>query len=90
MPKKLRIRYHDEFLAMMDEVPSNSTVELIGKTIGRLQVFPDSGSGQVRPSVRDRYGDDIRTVAVDGYLLVYRHNAEVLELIALVWGALVK
>ena len=56
------------------------------KLIMQLQAFPDMGAPQPRASLRKRYGEDIRTMPVDSYLLVYSHDESVLELIALIPG----
>lgn len=90
MPKSLPIHATGEFLAIMDELVSEKVVDHIGRVIAQLQVFPGMGTPRPRQMLRERYGSDIRTMAVDGYLLVYRENGEVLELVSLVPGAAVK
>ena len=89
MAKRLRINATAEFLAVMDDIESDRVVEHVGRIIGHLQVFPDMGNPRPRTSLRERYGEDIRSAAVDGFLLVYRHDDECLHLVTLVPGKLV-
>lgn len=90
MADSLPIRYTDEFRMAAREVTSVRFRQHLRKVIEGLQTFPDMGSPQPRRMLRDRYGDGIRTVAVDGYPLVYRHDDEALWLISLPWGGIVK
>ena len=82
MGKLQHIHYSDEFLAIMDEVEANKTVEHIGKTIGQLQAFPSMGNPRPRQALRKRYGEDIRTMPVEQYLLVYKYDDEALKIIS--------
>ena len=90
MADLLPIRYTDEFRMTAREVTSKRVQRHLRKVIEGLQAFPNMGSPHPRRMLRDRYGDDILTMAVDGYLLVYRHDDEALWLIALPWGGVVK
>lgn len=85
----MRMQYSDQFLSQMDEVQSDDTVEHVGRIIGQLQAFPDMGNPRPRQTLRNRYGEDIRTMPVEHYLLVYKHD-EVLKIIVLVWAASIK
>ncbi|MDO4796885.1 MAG: type II toxin-antitoxin system RelE/ParE family toxin [Coriobacteriales bacterium] len=90
MRKALRIRYTDEFLAITEELPLDKTIEHAGKVFRQLQTFPDMGNARPRKMLRDRYGADIRTMPVDHYLLVYRHDDATLTIVSLVWAAPIK
>ncbi|MEE1158558.1 MAG: type II toxin-antitoxin system RelE/ParE family toxin [Atopobiaceae bacterium] len=89
MRHHMRMQYSDQFLSQMDEVQSDDTVEHVGRIIGQLQAFPDMGNPRPRQTLRNRYGEDIRTMPVEHYLLVYKHD-EVLKIIALVWATSIK
>lgn len=90
MAHHLKIRYSEEFRSVVCEITSGRVVRHLKKLIAELQAFPGMGSTYPRKVLKERYGNDIRTVPVEGYLLVYRYDEEALWLITLVWGGLVK
>ena len=90
MPERLKLRATEEFLSNMADLESERVVGHVGRIVAQLQAFPGMGRPRPRQMLRDRYGQDIRTMAVDGYLLVYRTDSEVLELVSLVPGRTIK
>lgn len=90
MAHHLKIRYSEEFRLVASEITSSRAVRHLKKLIAELQAFPDMGNRYPRKVPRERYGDSIRTIPVEGYFLVYRYDEEALWLITLVWGRTVK
>ena len=56
-------------------------LDRIVERISQLAVFPDSGVA--RPEI----ADDARSLTVGNYLVLYRHSADVIEIIRVVHGA---
>lgn len=92
MTRPLEPVFSDEFavrLAEVDDVLPKTGIHA-RKLIRQLQSFPDMGNARPRKMLRDRYGADIRTMPVDHYLLVYRHDDTTLTIVSLVWAASIK
>ena len=92
MPKALEMVFTDEFalcLADVDDLSPSKGMR-IREAVRRLQAFPDMGSPRVCQMLKNRYGDDLRTLAVEGYVIVYRHDEQKLCLIALPWGGRIR
>ena len=92
MKRPLEPLFTEEFACQLAEVDEHApkTGTHARKLISQLQAFPDMGNPHPRKMLRDRYGDNIRTVPVDHYLLVYAHDDKELKIVSLVWAAMIR
>ena len=85
MPK-VRVRIADEFLYGLAGIFSERVLDQIRKNVGLLADFPELGSTNVRASLVERYGSNIRKIAISTFVLVYRYENDVVDVLALVYG----
>ena len=86
----LPLHFSASFSAVFNSIRSERVRERIKRRILNLRMFPDMGSSNPRPSLLERYGDDIQALSVDGYVVVYRHRPEQVDVLALVPGSSVR
>ena len=85
MPKAL-VRIADEFVFALSGVYSERVLDQIKKSVELLADFPEIGSVNVRKSLVNRYGSGIRKLVVSTFIIVYRYEDGVVDVLALVYG----
>jgi len=84
--RRVELRVTDEFVSSLATVTSPRVLERIRRVLEDLRSFPDMGSTDVRPCLARRYGEGLRKISVASLVIVYRHTADAVEVLALVWG----
>ena len=79
-------RIADEFIEDIAHIWSPRLLDHIRGLVGLLRTNPGLGSPRVRRSLKQRYGDNLRTIAVSNYAIVYRLDGEVVDVLAAVHG----
>lgn len=82
----IELRIADEFTDTLAEIYPDALPSRIYSAVSSLVTFPDSGSPLVRKSLVERYGEDIRQLAVSRYVNVHRHVGDTVDVLALVYG----
>ena len=85
MPKA-RVRIADEFVYDLAEVFSRRVLDQVRKNVELLAYFPELGSANVRESLVERYGPHLRKIAISTFVIVYRYENDVVDVLALVYG----
>ena len=85
MPKA-RVRNADEFVYDLAEVFSRRVLDQVRKNVELLAYFPELGSANVRESLVERYGPHLRKIAISTFVIVYRYENDVVDVLALVYG----
>lgn len=85
MPKA-RVRVADEFLYGLAGVFSERVLDRVRQDVGLLADFPELGSTNVRASLTERYGSGVRKIVVSTFVIVYRYENNVVDVLALVYG----
>lgn len=76
----------DEFSQGLAGIYSDSLLQRIRKNVELLAETPELGSPNVRQSLIDLYGDNIRKIPVSTFVIVYRYEGGVVDVLALVHG----
>ncbi len=86
------IHYADRFVDHVAAVYSDRVLEELAKAVDAIVSFPEIGSSNVRQSLVERFGAGIRKMPVGPFVIIYRYQkgADLLEFIAMPYGALVK
>lgn len=82
----IELRIADEFTDALAEISSDALPSRIYSAASSLAAFPDSGSPLVRKSLVERYGEDIRQLAVSRFAIAHRHVGDTVDVLALVYG----
>ena len=78
------------FYDTLDEIRSLHTLDQIARNLELLSSFPDLGQLATSPSLTSRFGKRIRTLVCGSYILVYRHESDDVEVLALFPAKLVR
>ena len=89
MPKA-KLRISDEFVYGLASVYSDRVLEQIRKNVEMLADLPEIGSANVRPSLVERYGKGIRKLVVSTFVIEYRYENGVVDVLSLVYGPSVR
>ena len=82
----VRVVHTDAYESMLMELLTNRQLDKVEEIEHCLSVFPDTGSPLVRDALVLRFGSNLRKIVVDGYILVYRHDEDVVRMLAAVPG----
>ncbi len=85
MPRA-RLRIAEEFSIGLSEIYSARLLSRIEKVVRSLAEFPEMGSPLVRPSLTSQYGENLRKIAIETFLIVYRYDEQTVDVLALVYG----
>ena len=86
MPE-IRILFARSFSDGLDDVNSEALLGRIESVITSLSTFPDLGSRIETRELSIRYGGGLRRLPVGPFLLLYRHEGDVVNVLALVSGS---
>lgn len=82
--RNVKLCFAPSYPAAVREKRSERVRAHIRSAIANLQTFPDMGTSDARDSLKERFGEDIRVLVVEGYLVVYRHADDHVDVLALV------
>ncbi len=71
------------FFDALDEVRSQRTLDEVARKLQLLASFPDMGRISTSLSITSHFGDNVRTLTCGNYVLVYSHEADVVNVLAL-------
>lgn len=80
------IRISEESIGGLSTIYSERVLEQIANLLDLLKISPEIGSPRVRASLSKRYGDKLRKLPVSTFVIVYRFDGEVVDVLALVHG----
>lgn len=84
--RRYPIRIADEFIEGLAHVWSHRVLDHIKSLINLLATDPELGSTQVRASLVRRYGANLRKLTVSTFVIIYRFDGSVIDVLALVYG----
>lgn len=84
------VRIAQEFIDDLAAIYSERLLEQIKSLVSQLEINPEIGSTQVRPFLTELYGPALRKLPVSTFVIVYRFNGEVVDVLALVYGPTVR
>lgn len=84
------LRIADEFVEGLAGIYSQRLMERIRQVLDTLRHNPEIGSRNVRRSLVERYGEGLRKIPVSTFVIVYRFDGEVVDVLSLVYGPRVK
>lgn len=85
MPRA-KLRIAEEFSIGLSEIYSARLLSRIEKVVRSLVEFPEMGSPLARPSLTSQYGDNLRKIAIETFLIVYRCDGQTVDVLAFVYG----
>ena len=80
------IKLSDEFIEGLARVWSPRVLDHIQSLVSLLPTNPELGTTDVRKSLLRQYGVGLRKLCVSMFVIVYRFNEEVVEVLALEYG----
>jgi mRNA-degrading endonuclease RelE of RelBE toxin-antitoxin system len=86
MHNKYEIRLTDEFIEGLSRIWSERVLDHIRSLVNLLTTTPEMGSPDIRKSLRHRYGDNIRKLNVSTFVILYRFDGTVVEVLAVEYG----
>ena len=84
--KRFDVRIADEFVYGLAGIYSKRVLDQIENCVSLLETSPEIGSANVRQSLIDRFGKGIRKIPVSTFVIVYRFDGRVVDVLALVYG----
>ena len=85
MPKA-QLRIAEEFSAALAQIYSDKLLARIRKNVEALAELPEIGSTNVRKSLTDLYGPNIRKIPISTFVIIYRYENNIVDILALVYG----
>ncbi|HJA29500.1 type II toxin-antitoxin system RelE/ParE family toxin [Thermophilibacter provencensis] len=82
----VELRISEEFSAGLADIYSERVLGRIWDALNNLQSFPEMGSARVRRCLTDQYGEELRQIPISTFLIVYRYDGRVVDVLALVYG----
>jgi len=86
MPRQYRIRLADEFVEGLARIWSERVLDYIHDVVSMLATIPEMGSPSVRESLKLRYGDGLRKLNVSTFVILYRFDGAVVDVLAIEYG----
>lgn len=86
MPKPYPMRLSDEFVEGLVRIWFQRVLDHIHDLVSMLPSMPQMGSVDVRESLRRRYGDNLRKLNVSTFVIVYRFDGAVIDVLAIEYG----
>lgn len=80
------VRLSARFVSELSEIASEKALRHAKRLVTLISQQPDMGSPQVSPSLAARFGENLRFMALDGYLVLYRHENGAVEFLAFLSG----
>ena len=80
------IRLSDEFVEGLARIWSERVLDHIKLLIKLLPANPELGSPHVRQSLKKHYGEGLHKLTASSYIIVYRFDGEVVDVLAVVYG----
>ena len=85
-PEAYPMRIAEEFWQSLAAIWSERLLAHIREVLETLQRFPLVGSANVRQSLVDLYGQNLRKLPVSTFVIIYRFENGVIDVLALVYG----
>lgn len=82
----VELRISEEFSASLAGIYSERVLGRIWDALSNLRSFPEMGSARVRRCLIDQYGEELRQIPISTFLIVYRYDGQVVDVLALVYG----
>ena len=89
MPRPV-LRIAEEFSIGLSHIYSEKLLQRIRSTLELLPALPEMGSPNVRQSLIDRYGINVRMIPVSTFVIVYRYENDAIDVLALVCGPTIR
>lgn len=86
MPSEYPLRISEELSEGLATIWSQRVLDHIRSTVSMLPKNPELGSPQVRPSLARHYGSNLRKLNMSTFVIVYRFDGEIVDVLALVYG----
>jgi hypothetical protein len=87
---RAQLRIAESFVEDVARIYSPRIDQRIKNALLMLEHNPDIGSPLVRKSLVAIYGPKIRTFAISSFILVYRHEGDYVDVLALVYGPTIR
>lgn len=71
-----RMVYSEEFLDSVACIWSGAVKQHLARALQAIEAFPEIGSVDVPPSVRERYGEEVRKFVIAPFDLIYEYDRE--------------
>lgn len=84
--REIKLRIADEFVYALSEIYSERVLGQISNLLELLSENPEMGSSDVRESLSRVYGPNLRKLPVSTFVIVYRYENDVVDVLALVYG----
>lgn len=84
------IRLTEEFIQNLSCIYSERVLDQIHSLVSILPQNPEIGSSNVRNSLENRYGTNIRKLAVSTFVIVYRFDGIRIDALALIYGPTIR
>ena len=85
-PEAYPMRIAEEFWQGLAAIWSERLLSHIREVLKTLQTSPLIGSANVRQSLIDLYGRNLRKIPVSTFVIVYRFENGIIDVLALVYG----
>lgn len=82
----VELRISEEFSASLADIYSERVLRRIWYALNNLRSFPEMGSARVRRCLTDQYGEELRQIPISTFLIVYRYDGRIVDVLALVYG----
>jgi len=78
-----KIELSDRFMDDVRQTGSATMAQHARRLLDDLAAFPDMGRVAQSPSITGRFDEGVRTLVCGSYLLVYRHEGDAVQALAL-------
>ena len=82
----VELRISEEFSASLADIYSERVLGRIWDALNNLRSFPEMGSARVRRCLIDQYGEGLRQIPISTFLIVYRYDGRVVDVLSLAYG----
>lgn len=86
MPNGYKIRLTDEFIEGLSRIWSERVLDHIHCLMDLLSTTPEMGLPDVRKSLIHRYGENLRKLNVSTFVILYRFDGTVVDVLAVEYG----
>jgi hypothetical protein len=87
---RARVILTEGFISDASGISGDDSLARVESLLRALADYPDLGSPLARPSLSNRFGDDVRKMVIGRYLLVYRHVGDEVRVLGLRYGPSVR
>lgn len=81
-----QLRIADEFVYDLAAITSPKVLDQIRSAVRLLSRHPEMGSPNVRKSLRKAFGNGLRKLPVSTFVVIYRYEDGIVDVLACVYG----